>query len=59
MGGRGRAGADPTVAADLAARLVAGAHRSGLAEYWHPDTGQGLGAVPQSWAALAAVVGPA
>ena len=46
------------VAADLAARLVAGAHRSGLAEYWHPDTGEGLGAVPQSWAALAVVVGP-
>ena len=41
---------------DLAGRLVAGARRSGLAEYWHPDTGAGLGAVPQSWAALAAVV---
>jgi hypothetical protein len=47
-----------TVADDLAGRLVAGARRSGLAEYWHPDTGEGLGAVPQSWAALAAVVGP-
>ena len=46
------------VADDLAARLVTGARRSGLAEYWHPDTGEGLGAVPQSWAALAAVVGP-
>ena len=43
-------------AAELAARLVAGADRSGFAEYWHPDTGAGLGAVPQSWAALAAVV---
>ena len=32
-------------------RLAAGARRSGLAEYWHPDTGQGLGAVPQSWTA--------
>ncbi|MGZ4717622.1 MAG: MGH1-like glycoside hydrolase domain-containing protein [Acidimicrobiales bacterium] len=51
---RGRPGA----AADLAGRLVAGARRSGLAEYWHPDTGLGLGAVPQSWAALATVVAP-
>ena len=41
----------------LATRLRAGAGRSGLAEYWHPDTGAGLGAIPQSWAALAAVVG--
>ncbi len=34
-------------------RLVSGARASGLAEYWHPDTGAGLGAVPQSWAGLA------
>ena len=27
--------------------------RSGLAEHWHPDTGEGLGARPQSWAGLA------
>ena len=40
----------------LAGRLVDGARRSGFAEYWHPDTGQALGAVPQTWAALAAVV---
>jgi glycogen debranching enzyme len=33
-----------------------GATASGWAEYWHPDTGEGLGAVPQSWAALAAVM---
>ncbi len=51
---RGRA----VAADDLAARLVAGARRSGLAEYWNPDTGEGLGAIPQSWAALAAVVTP-
>ncbi len=49
----------PDIAAGLATRLVAGARRSGLAEYWHPDTGAGLGAVPQSWAALAAVVSQA
>ncbi len=40
----------------LARGLVAGAQRSGFAEYWEPDTGQGLGAVPQSWTALAAMV---
>lgn len=40
----------------LAAALVRGAERSGLAEYWEPDSGAGRGAVPQSWAALAAVV---
>jgi len=48
--------ADAAAAAALAERLVVGAERSGFAEYWHPDTGAGLGAVPQSWAALAAVV---
>jgi hypothetical protein len=37
-------------------RLVRGATRSGLAEHWHPDTGRGLGAVPQSWAGLALLV---
>jgi hypothetical protein len=44
----------------LRAAAVRGATVSGWAEYWHPDTGRGLGAVPQSWAALAAVMaGPA
>lgn len=47
---------DEATAAALAERLIAGASRSGFAEYWHPDTGQGLGAIPQSWTALAAVV---
>jgi len=42
--------------ADLAAMLVRGATRSGWAEYWDADDGTGLGAAPQSWAALAAVV---
>jgi hypothetical protein len=28
--------------------------RSGFAEYWNPETGSGLGAIPQGWAALAA-----
>jgi hypothetical protein len=40
----------------LAGSLTAGAHVSGLAEYWHPDTGVGGGAVPQSWTGLAYVV---
>ena len=51
----GRRGAH-AVADDLAGRLVAGASTSGFAEYWHPDTGRGQGAIPQSWTALAAVV---
>ena len=42
-------------AAALARCLVRGAQRSGAAEYWDPETGQGLGARPQTWAALAAV----
>lgn len=36
--------------------LVDGATRSGFAEYWDPDDGAPLGARPQSWSALAAVV---
>ncbi|WP_334142092.1 MGH1-like glycoside hydrolase domain-containing protein [Rhabdothermincola sp.] len=42
--------------AALAQMLVLGATRSGFAEHWHPDTGAPLGAVPQSWSTLAAVV---
>lgn len=34
------------VADQVAAGLVTGAVASGLAEYWHPDTGAGRGAVP-------------
>ncbi len=37
----------------LARWLADGADRSGLAEYWNPETGRGLGAIPQSWAGLA------
>ncbi len=40
----------------LAAALVRGARASGMAEYWEPDTGLGLGAAPQSWATLALLV---
>jgi hypothetical protein len=40
----------------LARLLVAGAIRSGLAEHWDPRSGAPLGARPQSWTGLAAVV---
>ena len=29
---------------------------SGFAEYWNPDTGGGLGAVPQTWSAVVAAM---
>jgi hypothetical protein len=47
------------IATQLATRLVRGARRSGLAEYWDPDSGAPLGARPQGWATLAAIVSPA
>jgi hypothetical protein len=47
------------VTAALGAMLVRGALASDWAEYWDPDDGTGLGAAPQSWAALAAVVAAA
>ena len=43
-------------ACELGRALVACAHESGHAEYWDPDSGQGRGAIPQSWTGLAAVV---
>ena len=49
--------AGPSERADaLAGMLVAGATASGWAEYWDADEGHGLGAVPQSWATVAALV---
>ncbi len=53
---RAVAGHSPTAAATLARSTVAGAWASGLAEYWDPDTGAGLGAIPQSWTGLALVL---
>jgi hypothetical protein len=41
---------------DLARRARRGATRSGFAEYWDPDDGRGLGAIPQSWTTLTAVM---
>jgi hypothetical protein len=46
----------PMHADALASALVFGARRSQFAEYWEPDTGAPLGAHPQGWATLAAVV---
>ncbi|HEY4451754.1 MAG TPA: hypothetical protein VGN13_09195 [Solirubrobacteraceae bacterium] len=46
---RGRSGE----AARLAERLVLGCVGSGYAERWNPETGAGLGAIPQGWGALA------
>jgi len=46
----------PDVAASLATSLRGGALRSGLAEFWHPDTAAPGGAVPQSWTGLAVLV---
>jgi hypothetical protein len=43
--------------APVGERLVEGARTSGLAEHWHPDSGRGLGAIPQSWTGLALLVG--
>ncbi|WP_420638332.1 MGH1-like glycoside hydrolase domain-containing protein [Candidatus Poriferisocius sp.] len=43
-------------AAAVAAATVRGAMRSGFAEYWDPDDGTAGGAVPQGWAAVAALM---
>ena len=40
------------VAQSIAERLRAGMVQSQFAEYWNPRTGEGRGAMPQSWAAL-------
>jgi hypothetical protein len=50
-----RSGASSTATA-LAGSLAAGAVRSGWAEHWEPDRGEGLGARPQSWTSLAWIV---
>jgi Mannosylglycerate hydrolase MGH1-like glycoside hydrolase domain len=39
-------------ARDLADLTLSGAVTSGWAEYWNPETGEGLGARPQSWTGL-------
>ena len=47
---------DGAVASSIAASLQSGATASGWAEFWEPDTGEGLGAIPQSWATVALLV---
>jgi hypothetical protein len=47
---------DAVVADQIARNTIAGADVSGWAEYWNPHTGEGLGAAPQSWTALAATM---
>jgi hypothetical protein len=44
------------LAGSLERSITAGVATSGFAEYWEPDTGTGLGAVPQTWATLGCVV---
>jgi hypothetical protein len=39
--------------AALAENTVVAAVQSGWAEYWNPESGRGLGAIPQSWTGLA------
>ena len=46
---------DPGIADQIARNTIAG-EASGWAEYWNPQTGEGLGAAPQSWTALAAAM---
>lgn len=46
-------GGPAALAISLGRSLVNGAQRSGWAEYWHPDSGVGLGARPQTWAGVA------
>lgn len=40
-------------AGEIARAATAAAQSNGWAEYWNPETGEGLGAAPQSWASLA------
>lgn len=51
-----REGGDAQVADRLAACLRFGVDESDFAEYWDPSTGEGFGACPQTWSALAICV---
>lgn len=44
------------VADSVRTMTVSGASSSGWAEYWNPEDGAGLGAVPQSWTSLVAAM---
>ncbi len=47
---------DAETYAGLRDLTCAGVLRSGFAEYWNPEDGTGLGAIPQGWAAVAAAL---
>lgn len=49
-------GRERAVADELVRSMVTGSVRSGFGEYWEPDSGAALGAVPQSWTALSCVM---
>jgi hypothetical protein len=49
-------GRERRVSGDLVRSMVSGAVTSGFAEFWEPETGAPLGAVPQSWTALSCVM---
>lgn len=36
----------------IASASIAGSEHSGFVEHWNPETGQGHGAIPLTWAAL-------
>ena len=45
-----------TLADELSTSMKRGALQSHFAEYWNPETGEGLGATPQTWTAVAAAL---
>lgn len=47
---------ETAAAAEIAATTSAGVSASGLAEFWNAETGEGRGAIPQSWATIALVM---
>ncbi len=48
--------ASSSVRDGLVRSMVTGVRRSSFSEYWEPDTGAALGAVPQSWTALSCIM---
>jgi glycogen debranching enzyme len=45
-----------SLADELATATKRAVLRAGFSEYWNPETGRGLGAKPQTWAAVAAAL---
>ena len=54
---RGGSSSERECAGELVRSTIKGAEASGLAEYWNGDSGEGLGAVPQTWTGLALLMG--